>query len=101
MKPRTEHFVPGFRFNVRQASLTSRPREYVIVYELDDECRPIRVGGVKPRPDTTERVNRLVANHRSLRSEMRGEPVKSNLPQCSLYDLLEAYCDVLKRTYSK
>lgn len=41
-------FKPGFRFSVRQASLTKKPRNYTIVFELDNECRPLRVGGVKP-----------------------------------------------------
>ena len=91
-----EHFVPGFRFSVLQPSRTRKPRSYTIVFELDNECRPIRVGGVKPTFDTMERVSRMVSNHRSLRSEMRGKPV-----ECSIYDLLEGYCDVLKRQASK
>ena len=54
-------FVPGFRFRVQQASLTKKPRKYTIVFELDNECRPIRVGGVKPTFNTMEMVNRIVA----------------------------------------
>ena len=54
-------FVPGFRFSVQQASLTKKPREYTIVFELDDECQPIHIGGVKPTFDTMEKVNHIIA----------------------------------------
>ncbi len=59
-KQHAAKFKPGFRFSVQQASLTKKPRKYTIVFELDDKWRPLRVGGVKPRPDTLEHVSRIV-----------------------------------------
>lgn len=60
-KQHAAKFKPGFRFRVQQPSRTSKPRLYTIIFELDDECRPIRVGGVKPTFDTMEIVRRVVA----------------------------------------
>ena len=56
----TTKFVPGFCFSVQQPSHTSKPRLYTIIFELDNECHPIRVGGIKPTFNTREKVNRIV-----------------------------------------
>ncbi len=81
-------FKPGFRFSVRQPSRTSKPRLYTIVFELDNECRPIRVGGVKPTFDTMEKVNRIV--QRRLFPNGDGKPVKSKVPQTDVKEWVSA-----------